>query len=121
MAMAKCSFTYPWMASGMASRPRAATARFTPSNLVIGGPAGLGLLAFVSACSSGLGAGFFVLPAWRTLVLQEVMCSGDMSKPNFSLMYGFNWEGVAAIPLSANALRTASCLVMLFVFLAMAR
>src|SRR5262249_49018996 len=34
-------------------------------------------------------------------------------------MSGFNGEGVASRPLSARALRTASCLVMLFVFLAM--
>src|SRR5262249_57499023 len=35
-------------------------------------------------------------------------------------MSGFNGEGVASRPLSCKALRTASCLVMLFVFLAMA-
>src|SRR5215813_1700857 len=98
----------------MAFRPRAASVRFTASNLFNGG------LAVVAGGSCGLGPGsFLAVPALRTLVLQLVMCSGDMSKPNFSLMYGFNWEGVASRPLSARALRTASCLVMLLVFLAM--
>src|SRR5262245_36178285 len=113
MAMPKCFFTYSWMDSGLASGPRATSVRFTASNLFSGGPPAV---AF-AVVADGLGAGS--LPAWRTLVLQLVMCSGDMSKPNFSLMYGFNWEGVASRPLSCKARRTASCLVMLFDFLAM--
>src|SRR5438552_1715889 len=34
MSMPKCFLTYSWMASGLASGPRSANARFTPSNLV---------------------------------------------------------------------------------------